>query len=193
MKRGINQSNEKVLIAALISGDRDAFSQVLNTHRDSVIRICRGFVHSREDAEDIAQEVFIQLFRSAGSLRGKSKLSTWLYRVAVNKSLNYIRSNKTKHGIEGSASDTAMNNLMSGESADQDIIRADHNMALKYALASLPENQKTAFVLNKYQELTYEEITEVMRVSLSSVQSLIFRAKKNMQVSLREYFEKNCK
>jgi len=190
VKKELNQYEEKVLITGLMNGDRDAFSTVLTAHREQLIRICRGFVNSREDAEDIAQEVFIQLFRSARSLRGESKLSTWLYRVAVNKSLNYIRSNRSKHKLENRSEDPAVR-IESDDSADKDIIRSDHSLALEYALDSLSENQRTAFVLSKYEDLSYDEIKEVMQISLSSVQSLIFRAKKNMQESLREYFENN--
>ncbi|MDX2415355.1 MAG: RNA polymerase sigma factor, partial [Bacteroidales bacterium] len=91
MKRGVNHSNEKVLIAALISGDRDAFSQVLNTHRDSVIRICRGFVHSREDAEDIAQEVFVKLAAKLKTFGQKSAFKTWIYRITINTAKDFIR------------------------------------------------------------------------------------------------------
>lgn len=192
MKKDNNRSNEKVLIAALMRGSKDAFSSVLEEHRDSVIRICKGFVTSTEDAEDIAQEVFIQLFRSASSIRGESRLSTWLYRVAVNKSINFIRSKKSKHLSDYRSIDTGLR-LVSDDESDNSLIRSDHKQALTYALDDLPEKQRTAFVLNKYEELSYEEVADVMQISLSSVQSLIFRAKKKLQESLKDYFEKNIK
>ena len=90
------KSEEDILIAALKRGDQDAFRQIIELYQKSIIRVCKGFVGNHEDAEDIAQDVFIQLFRSSDSLRGEANLSTWLYRVAVNKSLNHIRSQKSR-------------------------------------------------------------------------------------------------
>lgn len=182
---------ERALLKALSDGDQEAFSYVLERYRDHVIRICRGFVTLNEDAEDLAQEVFVQLFKSASDFRGEASLSTWLYRVAVNKSLNYNRSQKTR-GQLLSLEPVKSNNLLSDESSDRQLSVNDHRKALNAALDALPEKQKTAFILSKYDELSYEEIAEVMNLSLSAVQSLIFRAKKNLQDALRDYFEKNC-
>lgn len=182
---------ERALLKALSAGDQEAFSYVLERYRDHVIRICRGFVTLNEDAEDLAQEVFVQLYKSATDIRGEARLSTWLYRVAVNKSLNYCRSQKSK-GQYFIVNPDEGKNLVAEESSDRQLSVTDHRKALNKALDALPENQKTAFILSKYDELSYEKIAEVMNLSLSAVQSLIFRAKKNLQDTLRDYFEKNC-
>lgn len=182
---------ESTLLKALSGGDQEAFSYVLEQYRDHVIRICRGFVTNNEDAEDIAQEVFVQLFKSASGLRGEARLSTWLYRVAVNKALNFRRSQGEKiqrlSTEPGKSSD-----LPAEEASDQQLSANDHRKALDMALNALPENQKTAFILSKYDELSYEEIAAVMKLSLSAIQSLIFRARRNLQDSLRNYYKKNC-
>lgn len=181
---------EKQLIKSLGNQERDAYKYVLDQYRESIVRVCRGFLHSREDAEDAAQEVFIKLFKSAGSFRGDAKLSTWLYRVAVNTSINYLRSAKTNMRVAQSSIDN-VTNLESSDKSDRSLTNMEHSKALKNALDKLPENQKSAFILNKYDDLSYIEVSEIMEISLSSVQSLIFRARKNLQDSLREYFENN--
>lgn len=184
------KSEEDILIAALKRGDQDAFRQIIELYQKNIIRVCKGFVGSNEDAEDIAQDVFIQLFKSSSSLKGEARLSTWLYRVAVNKSLNHIRSQKPRRQLEYMEINDAIN-ASSGERTDDDITASDHRKALRQAINLLPENQRTAFILQKYEELSYEEISRVMNLSLSSVQSLIFRMKKNLQDNLMEYFKKN--
>lgn len=186
------KSGEELLITALKDGDQDAFRQIIEAYQESIIRVCRGFVGNHEDAEDVAQDVFIQLYKSASRLRGEAKLSTWLYRVAVNKSLNHLRSFKARRGsahVEiAHGTQTSSDNY-----SDDSITASDHRKALQQAINMLPRNQKTAFILQKYEELSYEEISMVMEMSLSSVQSLIFRAKQNLQDKLKEYFEKNLR
>lgn len=184
------KSDEDILVAAINRGDQDAFKQIIEAYQDKIMRVCMGFVGNREDAEDLAQDVFIQLFKSSSGLRGEARLSTWLYRVAVNKSLNHIRSRKLKKQYENIEISDAFDPA-SGEEADDRIKASDHRKALREAIGRLPENQRTAFILQKYEELSYEEISKVMKLSLSSVQSLIFRARKNLQDYLLEYFRKN--
>lgn len=91
-----SNTGEKLLIASLIDGDREAYRHLIESYQENIIRVCKGFTGNQEDAEDLAQDVFIQLYKSASSLRGEARLSTWLYRVAVNKSLNYLRSAKAR-------------------------------------------------------------------------------------------------
>lgn len=184
------KSNEDILVAALKRGDQDAFKQIIESYQENIIRVCMGFVGSQEDAEDLAQDVFIQLYKSSSSLRGEARLSTWLYRVAVNRSLNYIRSMKSRQQYTHiEVSDVP--DAVSSEEADDKIKATDHRKAIRQSFGRLPDNQRTAFILQKYEDLSYEEISKVMNMSLSSVQSLIFRARKNLQEYLREYYDKN--
>jgi RNA polymerase sigma-70 factor (ECF subfamily) len=188
------------LIEGLRSGEREAYRILVDRYHVKVIRTCMGFVHSQSDAEDIAQEVFIEVFRSVGSFRGDSGLSTWIYRIAVNKSLNYLRSSArrrvfsfiTGHAGEGKPE---VPDIKAGNesNADDSLIRNDQAKALEKALASLPENQRTAFVLNKYEDMAYKEIAAVMDISIGSVESLIFRAKQNLQKKLYVFYQKNMK
>ncbi len=189
IKRGI-KSEEDILVSALRRGDQEAFKQIIDSYQENIIRVCIGFVGNREDAEDLAQDVFIQLFKSSASLRGEARLSTWLYRVAVNKALNHLRSLKLRKSFDHKEISDGVD-ACSEDSTDDKITASDHRKALRQAINSLPDKQRTAFILQKYEELSYEEISSIMDMSLSSVQSLIFRSRKNLQNYLGEYFKKN--
>ena len=192
--------NNKILINDIIKDKQKGFKSMVINYQQQVINTCYGFVHNRADAEDIAQEVFIEVFRSIDKFRGESKLSTWLYRIAVNKSLNFIRDNK-KHTWLQSLDilfDDEINSKKKYELADyknkqpdQIVENKETKILLYKVIDSLPENQRIAFTLSKYEDLSYKEIADVMKVSLSSVESLIFRAKKNLQKKLINHYKKN--
>lgn len=174
----------------LENNSQRAFEELVNRYQPLVLNTCKGFVNSLSDAEDLTQEVFIEVFESLKGFRSEAKLSTWIYRIAVNKSLNQVRKIKRNRmflSIEGyftskgDANDALQVFNKDGETADSNIERSENKELLKQAINKLPENQRIAFVLSKYQELSYKEIAEVMNVSLSSVESLLFRAKSNLQ------------
>ena len=186
---------EKQLIQALKNSDESAFRELVKKHELNVYNTCIGMLGNEDNAKDISQDVFIEVFRSIHKFRGDSKISTWLYRLAVNKSLNHIRDNK-KHRIVRSIQRffTKEENErldlqdFSSQNAEQEIEQDEHSKALHNALDKLPENQKTAFVLKNYDNLSYKQISEIMELSHSSVESLIHRAKVNLQKHLEEYY-----
>ena len=190
--------SEAEIIKKLQEGDENAFRQLVEKYQQLVVNTCFGLVHNTEDAEDIAQDVFIEVFRSVHKFRADSKISTWLYRIAVNRSLNFIRDNKRRKWFrsvdETNASDSKDAYKISEEtgSPDSDLENSQRTALLHEAIDSLPNNQRVAFTLNKYEDLSYKEISEVMQVSLSSVESLIHRAKKNLQKKLYACYKKKC-
>ena len=157
-----------------------------------------GFVHSKADAEDIAQDVFIEVFESASKFRGDSELSTWIYRITVNKSINFLRSSRRRKmvgildtflsGDNSSVTEPATGQEMA---PDNEISKIEQSKAINSAMASLSFKQRTAFVLSKYDELSYKEIAAIMETSVSSVESLIFRAKTNLQKKLFVFYKNN--
>lgn len=180
--------NDKELIEKLKNHDSNAFEHFVKEYQQMVFSTCIGFVHSEDDANDLSQEVFIEVYNSIHKFREESKISTWLYRIATNKSLNFIRSQKKSKlfkRMDNFFTENGNHDLEISDSnedqADHLLINADEKLLLKNALNSLKENQRIAFVLNKYEELSYKEIAEVMNISLSSVESLIHRAKKSLQ------------
>lgn len=190
--------NETEIIAGLKQGNEAAFKELVDSHRQIVVNTCFGLLHNISDAEDVAQEVFIEVFRSVDKFRADSKISTWLYRIAVNRSLNFIRDNKKRkfHSYnELSESKKELLNQQVQEGADtpeSDMENNQRKIILHEAVDALPQNQRVAFTLNKYEDLSYKEISDVMNLSVSSVESLIHRAKKNLQKKLYHCFKKKC-
>jgi len=191
--------SEAEIIQKLQERDEQAFRQLIENHRQLVVNTCFGLVHNPEDAEDIAQDVFIEVFRSVHKFRADSKISTWLYRIAVNRSLNFIRDNKQRKWAQSvenvfTLKKGKLSSMSSGETVSPDTEMEDSERAklLHKTIDSLPQNQRVAFTLNKYEDLSYKEIAAVMETSVSSVESLIHRAKKNLQKKLYICYKKKC-
>ena len=164
--------SEEEMIKAILKGDQKAFKLLVDNYQLMVVNTCHAFVHDRDEAEDIAQDVFIQVFESLGKFRFESKLSTWLYRIAVNRSINHCKSPRGRAIKVDIESWKQQEVAQSPEMPQQQLLEEQDR---------LPENQRTALILNKYEELSYKEIAEIMGTSLSSVESLLFRAKNNLE------------
>lgn len=191
--------SESEIIQKLQQGDEKAYRQLVEKYQQLVVNTCFGLVHNTQDAEDIAQDVFIEVYRSISNFRADSKLSTWLYRISVNRSLNFIRDNKLRkmaQSIESvfSFGKEKLSNVLpeKGASPDSEFENNERAAILHKAIDSLPENQRIAFTLNKYDDLSYKEIAVVMETSVSSIESLIHRAKKNLQKKLYTCYKKKC-
>lgn len=191
--------DEPEIIKGIQQGDRKAFQILVNSYQRMVVNTCLGIVHNHADAEDLAQDVFLEIFRNAENFRGDAKLSTWLYRIATNRSLNLIRNNKRKRFFQsieetftGGRNRTSEISENRADQPDQNITNQQRSDLLHRAIDRLPEKQRIAFTLNKYEELPYQQIAEVMEISLASVESLIHRAKKNLQEQLFDCYKKKC-
>ena len=186
---------DQELVLDLINGSEIAFRRLVDLHHEKVIQTCYNFVRDNQDADDIAQDVFIEVHKSIHKFRKDAKLSTWLYRIAVNKSLNFIRSKKSRERFKRFQDFFASEKEIEFEdkqsiSAQEYLEQDERKMILQNAINKLPESQKIAFTLNKYDELSYNEVAEIMNISLSAVESLIFRGRKKLQVLLKSYYEK---
>jgi len=188
-------TDENLLIKGLTKGDEDAFKTLVDDFKDRVYNTSLGFVHNPQDAEDISQEVFIEIFESVKGFEGKAKLSTWIYRITVTKSLDFIRSRKRKKRFAFFTSlfddsDKLIHDPPDFTHPGIEIEKQEQASILFKAMSKLPENQKIAYTLNKIEGLSYSEICEVMNISLSSVESLIHRAKNNLRKLLENYYNK---
>lgn len=186
-------------IAELKKGSEQAFKKLVDEYQSMVVRICFGLLHNREDAEDVAQEVFVEIFRSSQRFRGESKLSTWIYRIAVTRSLNHIRNNRKHRWLSIFWADENAESIQrqpfepeSTSHPEYDLQNKQRAAILHQAIDSLPPRQKTVFVLRQYEDLSYHEIAEVLSLSVSSVESLLFRAKKKLQKKLYVYYRNKC-
>lgn len=188
---------EKELIDKLKANDREAFNQFVNEYRPAVVRTCFGFLRNNDEALDVAQEVFVEVFGSVQNFRGDAKLSTWLFRIAVNRSLDQLRHrNRQKRMSQLTQILTLGQNdpaerIPGGKTPAEELENTDRQRALNLALAKLPESQRVAFTLSNYDDLSYQQIAEVMKVTVSAVESLIFRARSNMKKYLTQFYEEN--
>lgn len=172
------------LIDKLKIGDNQAFREFVNQYRKDVLNLCYGFVRNQEDAEDIAQEVFIEVYRSISNFRGDSKLSTWIYRIAVSRSLNKVKKNKFKNLLTSFENLFDQNALVSNNDPHNQLQSKDQAKLVQKTIDKLSENQRIAFVLHHYDGYSYLQIAEIMNNSIPSVESLIHRAKVSLQKQL---------
>lgn len=183
-------NGDPTFIARLQQGERESFHQLYEAFQDKIYNTLYGLVQDEDDALDLSQEVFIEIYRSIAQFRGQSSLSTWIYRISVNKALNHLQSKKSRPWFRKKAAlpDGSDHSLRIPDERNPDPVTALQNKELKEilrsAIASLPERQRVAFVLHKLEDLPYKEIAQVMRISLSSVESLIHRAKENLQKAI---------
>ena len=186
-------------IVGLKNGDQDVFKKLVEQHQVPLVRLCKGFLHDEEDARDIVQETFIEVFESIHHFRQDARLSTWLYRIAVNKSLNLIRKKKINRLLVSldvfsakETNDVEYGTTGPGQNLPGDKLEKNEKMKqIRKAVDSLPGNQRIVFILNKYMDLTNKEVAEVMNISLSAVESLMHRAKMNLQKKLFNLYKKN--
>src|SRR5258705_6258462 len=185
--------NEQELIEQLRQGDEPAFRWLVENYRNRVFHTALNILQDTKEAEDAAQETFIQVFESIRSFKEESSLSTWIYRIAVRKALDKIRRKKTRQRLH-----QILPWWMPDEKKSTDIsfqhprIVAENKekaAVLFKAIESLPEKQKLAFTLIKVQGMNYEEACEIMQQNIKAVESLISRAKMNLQKQLEDYYK----
>ncbi len=172
------------------------FKKIVEENQERVRNTCFRFVKNRDDADDLAQDVFVQVFESLSHFREESELSTWIYRIAVNKSLDFLRKMKRKRRF---GKFTSLFGI--GEGNEEIIIPAQGNphqeleekerkQILDEAITKLPQKQQTAITLSKYEGFSNKEISSIMELSLSSAESLLHRAKRNLHKELYEYYKR---
>jgi RNA polymerase sigma factor (sigma-70 family) len=190
--------NEWNLIERLKKGDEAAFKEIVESSQGLVYNTALGIVQNPEDAEDVAQEVFVQLYESIRSFKGESKLSTWLYRITVSKAMDHLRKKKRKKRFAYVQSLFGANDQLIYDPPDfvhpgVSLDNKEKAKELFKAIDQLPPKQKIAFTLNRIEGLNYQEISEIMKLTVASVESLLHRARKNLRKNLETYYLQNEK
>jgi RNA polymerase sigma-70 factor (ECF subfamily) len=186
------------VIAMILRGNPDKYRVLVEKYQTMVFRTCMGFLHSKDDADDLTQDVFIQAYQSLKSFKGEAAFSTWVYRIAVNASLNRVRKNSRNPilsridslfvvGREREISIPAYD----AEDPESILISNEKSKWIQNALDSLPENQRTAIVLSKYDDLPQKEIAAIMQTTEGAVEALIQRAKANLRIKLSATYKKD--
>ena len=182
--------NERDLIKELRGGNRAAFKELFDSFSTLVYNVSYRMLQNKQDAEDVTQEVFFQAYKSLGHFRAESQLSTWLYRIAVNRSLNHQRKRKLERWLSldfGSDEKSAKYFDALGtteESADSVMEKKDIERIVQESINSLPDQQRITILLHRYEDLSYEEIAKIMGVTVASVESRLHRAKQTLAKKL---------
>jgi len=186
--------NEQSLIQGLQQGEEKMFSLMVETYQHMVFNTVLGLVLNFEEAEDLSQDVFVLVFQQIHSFRAASKFSTWLYTIAVRTALNHLRKQKAKKRA-------VYIKRFLGMEVEQEIRQTDFNhpgiildnkeyaAVLFKALQQLPENQRVAFLLVKTEDMRYEEVAEILGVSIKGVEGLMHRAKEKLRNVLNDYYK----
>ena len=192
--------SEENFINQLRAGKQNAYSQLLDDYQQKVFGTCISFIPNKEDAEDIAQEVFLEVFKSINKFKGESKLSTWIYRIATNKCLEFIRKKNTKkrfafmQTILGNEIPLDKTSYFTEVNHPGILLENKEKSATIFkAINTLPESQRVVFTLAKIDGKSYQEIVEITGKSLSSVESVMFRAKKALQQKLEKLYKEKDK
>ncbi|ARK09641.1 RNA polymerase sigma factor [Fibrivirga algicola] len=186
------QADEITRISRLQAGDESAFRWLVDTYQKRVFRTALAIVPTPEEAEDVAQEVFIEVYRTIASFRGEASLATWLYRLTTSRALKKERDRKRKKRF------AFLTSLFDDDEPERydppdfqtpdTVLEANERVQLiGRAVQSLADTQKVAFTLHYQEELSYQEIADVMQTSVSAVESLLFRARQTLRKKLTPY------
>ncbi len=169
-------------------GDAESFGELLRRYRSPLVSFFARMVRDRALAEDLAQEVFLRVYKSRERYQPEARFTTWLYRIATNLALNTLRDRKPEVPAEAPPEQEdapPLERFVDPEpSAEQQLMRNDRERLIRRAVEALPENQRAAVILHKYQEVDYRQIAEILRVSESAVKSLLFRAYDTLRARL---------
>lgn len=187
---GLDKMDDTKIVKRIIDGDVNLFQIIVDRYHVKVYNLCIGFVHHKHDAEDLTQDVFTNTYISLRSFQGKSSFSTWLYRIALNTIYSFLRQKNRRGSIvnyesPSSSPNTLLQRIPQAEQPDSILNEKQINAQVLLAIDSLNKNQRTAFVLSRYDELSQREIATIMNISERAVESLLQRAKRNLQAKLK--------
>lgn len=179
---------DEELVHSILKGNQRDYERLILKYQSNVFRTAMGLLHNREDAEDITQDVFIKVFQSLRDFGGKAAFSTWLYRITINTSLNFIR--KKKRQKLWLSLVAAFQQPSSGKQPDALIIEKSEREIIRNGIEHLREKQRIAFVLSKYEELSQKEVAAIMGISEGAVEQLLIRAKYNLKKKLENIIQR---
>ena len=176
------------------TGDRGAFDYLVQKYRRPMVSFMYRMARNTGAAEDLAQEVFLRVYRSRESYEASAKFTTWLYRIATNLAVNHARDTRHERpevtvSLDEPDEDTGTTlELPDGSlNAEQIMMRRERMLAIRHRVEALPEQQKLAVIMHKYQQMDYKQIAEVLKKSESATKSLLFRAYESLREQLKEY------
>jgi len=185
---------EDVRLMRLVGrGDTAAFEELIERHQSLVAGTVARMLGSNSDVEDIAQQVFIRVWKSAGRYVARARFTTWLLKITRNLVFNELRRSKRHAQVPIQTEPGAEERPLEDEAAqapDASLLEAELQQAIESAITQLPESQRMALILRRYEEMSYEEIGEILDLSVPAVKSVLFRARTELRERLRIYLEK---
>ncbi len=186
--------DELKLLYGLRSGDKAAFEELVSIYSHKVLNTCFRFIPNQKDAEDISQEVFIEIYQSIKTFKGNAKLSSWIYRIAVTKCLDEIRRQKRKKRLVEAGRMLRLDEIGAwiggGTMPDKKLNEKENENLVLKTLDKLPENQRIAFTLSKMDGYSNKEIAQIMDTTIIAVESLVSHAKKKITSELIKILQK---
>jgi RNA polymerase sigma-70 factor (ECF subfamily) len=185
-------SIDAALMARAGDGDQKAFRQLVERHRNAVVGTVAKMLNDAAEAEDIAQQVFVRLWKHAKRYRPEAKFTTYLFTVTRNLVFNESRRRSRKKEVSVEEREEATHASLPAQpecQPDAELLQTELQQAVDKAIAALPEAQRMAVVLRRYEQMPYEEIAEVLNITVPAVKSLLFRARGALRESLKDYLE----
>jgi len=191
---GADESSDAAIMLRVAGGDEAGFNYLVEKYHRAMIHFLLRMVRNQAVAEELAQEVFLRVYRSRESYRAEAKFTTWLYRIATNLAVNYARDTKHERTAQtvyldapdeetGTTPDVADDDL----TVEQRMLRDERMAAIRKHVMALPERQRMAVLMHKYQGMDYKQIGEVLKLSESATKSLLFRAYQTLRDKLKEF------
>jgi RNA polymerase sigma-70 factor (ECF subfamily) len=192
--RAAAERSDAEIMLAVAAGDEAGYNYLVRKYHRQIIHFLFRMVHNEAVAEELAQEVFLRVYRSRESYRAEAKFSTWLYRIATNLAVNHARDTKYERNAptlnlsepdpeSGSTPEVADDDL----TVEQTMLREERMAAIRAQVSALPERQRMAVLMHKYQEMDYRQIGEVLKLSESATKSLLFRAYQTLRDRLKDF------
>lgn len=189
-----DESSDAAVMLRVAAGDESAFNYLVTKYHRSMISFLYRMVRTQAVAEELAQEVFLRVYRSRESYRAEAKFTTWLYRIATNLAVNYARDTRHERSAQnvyldapdeetGTTPDVADDEL----TVEQRMLREERMAAIRSHVMALPERQRTAVLMHKYQGMDYRQIGDVLKLSESATKSLLFRAYQTLRDRLKDF------
>jgi RNA polymerase sigma-70 factor, ECF subfamily len=186
--------NDAEVMLRVKTGDDSAFEYLVQKYRRPMVSFMFRMTRNAAVAEDLAQEVFLRVYRSRDNYEPSAKFTTWLYRIASNLAVNHARDTRHERAENSVSIDEPDENTGltldvpdTSLSAEETILRRERMAAIRQRVQALPERQRTAVVMHKYQQMDYRQIAEVLKLSESATKSLLFRAYETLRVQLKEF------
>jgi RNA polymerase sigma-70 factor (ECF subfamily) len=194
VREGLDPKSDAAIMLRVAEGDETSFTYLAQKYHRPMIHFLFRMVGNQAIAEELAQEVFLRVYRARGSYRAEARFTTWLYRIATNLAVNYARDTKNERMaqtvyLDQPDEETGMSPDLADDepSAEERLLRDERMAAIRRHVMALPERQRMAVLMHKYQGMDYRQIGEVLKLSESATKSLLFRAYQTLREKLKEF------